>query len=84
MNAPLLPGFDVAPPAASVPRASSPVKPPAPPVTARLEMSPTYFRARQFLHTLSRQDRAAVVVRSRFHSMPWLRRADDTDPDDLP
>ena len=67
MNAPLLPGFDLAPQAAPVPaafatpRAVSPVKPLAQPAPGRLEMSPAYFRARQFLASLSPRERAAVA-----------------------
>lgn len=40
------------------------------------------MKVRLFTCTLTRQRRAEVTRRSRFHSMPWLRRADEFDPDD--
>ena len=92
MNAPLLPGFDLAPPATPPATLASPAPaapygpPPEPPAAApapgRLEMSPAWFQAKRFLHTLSRQQRAAIAGRPRFYSMPWLRRADDAALDD--
>lgn len=41
------------------------------------------LRVRQFTWTLTLAQRAAVVARPRFYSMPWLQRADQPAPDDL-
>ena len=41
------------------------------------------FRSRQAGFFLSPAQRAAVARRRRFYSMPYLRRADKPNPDDL-
>ena len=47
-----------------------------------LSMTGTEYRARQYLRTLSPQERAAVARRPRFHSIPWIKPADESEPDD--
>ena len=47
-------------------------------------MTSLEWRGRQFLCSLSREQRQAVANRSRFYSMPYLRRSDEPDDDTLP
>ena len=47
-----------------------------------MELSPAAFKAQQFLGTLDPRERAAVSVRPRFYSIPWIRRAGDVDATD--
>ena len=42
------------------------------------------FRTRQYRFALSPTERATVDRRPRFYTMPWLRRADQPDTDQIP
>ena len=52
--------------------------------TLPFPMSGTEFRAKQFLRTLSRQERVAVSRRRRFRNLPWIVPAGQDDSDQLP
>ena len=44
----------------------------------------TDFRTRMFWQSLSPTRRAEIARRPRMYSIPWIRRADEPDEDDLP
>ena len=97
MTMDLLPGFGVESPAGKPAATARPVV--GIPITPRPAAGvPRYrhsdgavafhafaLRAASFGRSMPPARRAAVVARPRFHSMPWLCRADDRQPDhDIP
>ena len=51
---------------------------------AAVTISSWELRARIFLGTLPPERLAEIACRPRFRNLPWLRRADEPDQDQLP